>query len=351
MNVIYLFSFRLCHTIAKRYLELLRHDSFTCSIPEQYGQILPNDNPNSIVNYNWNHPDNVLHMQIGLSCCPSPNESDLSKVWSRHRSSLIDLFSSLQGIHVIVENLDHRFTDGEDDAFVYIREIDLKLCFKNGVGHVWHLVPNGTYTVEVTVPGLDKPMIKYMVPVQVAEFTEVFFLLPSNQMMPKFFVIFTMACFSMVMLFCVVILCRCCARGEYGSNTKWLNHIDQHGSIRGSKGRGSKSHNRPSYDGFQLLTRGGGKSKTLFEESESEDDMLDKSMKQYGLKMPPTKIYRDEFSSQSSEDELPTHDQNSFLHNRHNNRVQGVDIIGNSRKLSEEEKWQSQPSQETILNM
>ena len=74
-------------------------------------------------------------------------------------------------------------------------------------------------------------------------------------------------------------------------------------------------------------------------------------MKQYGLKMPPTKIYRDEFSSQSSEDELPTHDQNSFLHNRHNNRVQGVDIIGNSRKLSEEEKWQSQPSQETILNM
>ena len=115
-----LYSFRLCHTIAKRYLELLRHETFTCSIPEQYRQILPDVNPNSLTNYNWNHPDNVLHMQIGLSCCPSPNESDLSKVWSRHRSSLIDLFSSLQGIHIIVENLDHRFTDGENDAFVYI---------------------------------------------------------------------------------------------------------------------------------------------------------------------------------------------------------------------------------------
>ena len=76
--------------------------------------------------------------------------------------------------------------------------------------------------------------------------------------------------------------------------------------------------------------------------------MLDKSMKQYGLKMPPTKIYRDEFSSQSSEDELPGKEHNSFLYNRHNN-ISRVDIIGNDRR-SEGHRW-PQSSQETILNM
>jgi hypothetical protein len=304
-----------------------------------------------MINYNWNHPDNVLHMGIGLSCCPSPHEADLSKVWSRHRTSLIDLFSSLQGIHVIVENLDHRFTDGEMDAFAYIREMDLKLYFKNGIGHIWHLLPNGTYTIEVTVPGITKPMIKYMVPVQVAEFQEVYFLLPSNQMMPKFFLIFMMACISMVMLIGVVMFCRCCARGS--PNNKWFNKIEQHNSLRGSKGRSGKSHHRPSYDGFQLLTRGGGKSKSLFEDDdESDEDMLDKSMKQYGLKMPPTKIYRDEFSSQSSDDEFPRNEDNTFLHNRHNNIVGGkVGIVGSNRKVSHQEKWPPKSSQETILNM
>ena len=298
-----------------------------------------------MINYNWNHPDNVLQMEIGLSCCPSPHEADLSKVWSRHRASLIDLFSSLQGIHVIVENLDERFTS-EMDAFVYIREVDLKIKFKNGIGHIWHLLPNGTYTIEVTVPTIPQPMIKYMVPIQVAEFQEVVFLLPPNRMMPKFFVLFLMACVSMVILICVAMFCRCCGRGEYGNNSKWLNQMDQHRS----KGRNSKSHHRPSYDGFQLLTRGGGKAKTLFEEDdESEDDMLDKSMKQYGLKMPPTKIYRDEFSSQSSEDELPRHEHNTFLRERYNN-VGGVDIIGRSRRSPEQQKWPPS-SQETILNM
>ena len=41
--------------------------------------------------------------------------------------------------------------------------------------------------------------------------------------------------------------------------------------MRGPKGRGSKSHHRPSYDGFQLLTRGGGKSKSLFEDDDEGD--------------------------------------------------------------------------------
>ena len=337
-------DFRLCHTLAQRYIDLLRHDSFTCSIPEQAGQILPNDNQNSIINYNWHNPDNVLHIQIGLSCCASPREVDLSKVWSRHRSSLIDLFSSLQGIHIIVENLDNRFSS-EEGASAYIREIDLTLNFKNGHGHIWHLLPNGVYTVEVTVAGLPKPMIKYMVPIQVAEFTEVVFLLPPNQMMPKFFVLLIMTCASMIILICAVVFCRCCGKNDYSNNSKWLNQIEQHGSIRGSKGRVAKSHHRPNYEGFQLLTRGGGKAKSLFEDDESEEEFLDRSMKQYGLKMPPTKIYRDEFSSQSSEDELQRQEHNSFLNVRQNGAR--VDVIRNNRKS---QKW-PQSSQETILNM
>ena len=303
-----------------------------------------------MINYNWHHPDNVLQMGIGLSCCASPSETDLSKVWSRHRSSLIGLFSSLQGIHIIVENLDD-VLGSETDAFAYIREIDLKLYFKKGHGHIWHLLPNGMYTVEVTVPGLPKPMIKYMVPIHVAEFTEVVFLLPPNQMMPKFFVLFLMACSSMIILICVVVFCRCCSKGDYSNNGKWLNQIEPHGSSRGSKGRGAKSHHRPNYDGFQLLTRGGGKAKSLFEDDdESEEEMLDKSMKQYGLRMPPTKIYRDEFSSQSSDDELPRQERNSFLNIRQNGvgGGEGVDIRRNGRKS--QQKW-PQLSQETILNM
>ena len=300
-----------------------------------------------MINYNWFHSDNVLQLGIGLSCCPSPRESDLSKVWSRHRASLIDLFGSLQGIHIIVENLDERYTS-EMDAFAHVKEVDLKIKFKNGIGHIWHLLPNGTYTIEVTIPTISTPMIKYMVPVQVAEFTEVVFLLPPNRMMPKFFLLFLMASVSMVILISVVMFFRCCARGEYGHNSKWFNKMDQRGgSTRTSKTR--KHQNRNNYDGFQLLTRGGGKSKSLFEDDdESEDDMLDKSMKQYGLKMPPTKIYRDEFSSQSSEDELPGKEHNSFLYNRHDN-ISRVDIIGNDRR-SEGHRW-PQSSQETILNM
>ena len=67
-------------------------------------------------------------------------------------------------------------------------------------------------------------------------------------------------------------------------------------------------------------------------------------------KMPPAKIYRDEFSSRSSEDELPRSANSSFLHNRRNNLGREVDVIGNNR-ASNQEKWPPQSSQETILNL
>ena len=284
-----------------------------------------------MINYNWNHPDNVLEMGIGLSCCPSPKEADLSKVWSRHRTSIIDLLSSLQGIHIIVQNLDERVRS-EKDVFAYIRELNLKLNFKSDSSHLWHLLPNGSYTIEVTVAGLPNSMVKYMVPIQLAEFTEVVFVLPPNEMMPKFIVLFLMVCTSMVILICVVMFCRCCSRANYINTGKWLHKIDQRGAIRGSKVRGGKHHHRPSHDGFQLLARGGSKAKSLFEDDdESEDDILDKSIKQYGLKMPPVKIYHDEFSSQSSEDELPSYEQNSFSNVKQNGGGR-VDVIERGRR-------------------
>ena len=221
------------------------------------------------------------------------------------------------------------FVVAEGDAVAYIKELDLHLNFKSDQTHVWHVLPKGIYTVNVTIVGHAESMTKYMVPIQIAEFTEVVFVLPPNQMIPKFVALFLIACISMVVMICAAVVCRCCGNTT-GNSAKWLSQSDNHnGSFRSSK---TRTHHRPSHDGFQLLTRGGAKAKSLFpsDDDESEDEILaNKSMKQYGLKMATAKVYHDELSSQSSEE-----DENSFLHirqNGSNGRGSGIGIIGHQR--------------------
>ena len=61
---------------------------------------------------------------------------------------------------------------------------------------------------------------------------------------------------------------------------------------RNQNGRGKKSSNR-SYEGFQLLNR---EERHMFEDEddfeEEEVEIFDKSVEQFGLKMPPAQVYR-----------------------------------------------------------
>ena len=246
-----------------------------------------------MTNYNWNHSDHVLEFGIGVSCCPSPEEKDLVKIWNRHRKSLINLLTSLQGIHVVVEDMESSYvSSGYDvnDATVYISELDLTLKTKD-YGHLWHLLPNGTYTVKVTVEGHDVPMTK-IVRVITASFTEVVFRLPPRQaFVPKFIVLFLMASTFLVAMLSAFV-CKCCKRN-------------------GLKRR--KTATRPSYKGFQPLN----KDDNLFNDDEEDNmELMEQSVEQYGLA--PTKIYHDETSSMSSSsgDEL---DKEAFLHVKSSN--------------------------------
>lgn len=257
----------LCHTLAKQYWSRLRGGHFACSRPELYGQIQPSFNPSSMINYNWNHRDNVLELGIGLACCPSPSEKDLATVWDRHRRSLIGLLSSLQGLHIRV---DHLYSSS--DAFATIKELDLKLPV-NEYGNLWHLLSNGSYTVTVEVDS-HIPITK-IVTVVSGEFTEVIYRLPYEPTMPRFVVVLILASVTMCVLLCSL-ACHC---------------------------RQQNGKHRRTYDGFQLLSR---EERNLFEDEDEEEEDLeifDKGVEQYGLKMPPTKVYHDVTSSSSEAEE------------------------------------------------
>ena len=45
-----------------------------------------------------------LELDLGVSCCPAPEETNLIQIWNRHKKSVFGLLGSLQGIHLIVKN-------------------------------------------------------------------------------------------------------------------------------------------------------------------------------------------------------------------------------------------------------
>ena len=221
-----------------------------------------------MTNYNWHHDDNVLELGIGVSCCPKPTEETLSTVWARTRPGLIGLLNSLQGIHVFVNNIDGR------KAHVTIKELgdDVKLTVDQ-YGHLWHLLSNGTFTVTVSVEGF-LPMTK-LVRVLNAAFTEVDFNLPYAPGLPRAITALALSSFILCILLCSLLVhCR----------------------------QGRKKSPR-SYEGFQLLSRE--ERHNMFEDDDDEEEVeiFDKSVEQFGLKMPPTKVYRDMTSSSDEEAE------------------------------------------------
>ena len=222
-----------------------------------------------MINYNWEEA--VTEMGLGISCCPKPAEGrNLYLVWKRMQPGLVGLLNSLQGMHVSVSNFNGR------SGVVTIQELKIKLNL-DSQGHLWYMLANGTFTITVEVEGYI-PMTK-MVRILTSEFTEINFALPYPSGLPG---AITVLIFSSVIV--CILLCTLFVHCQ----------------------RQNKKAAR-SYDGFQLLAR---EERNLFEDEYDEEDeteMFDKSVAQFGLKMPAAKVYRD-FSS--SEEEV---DEDSFL--------------------------------------
>ena len=244
-------------------------DNCKASDSQQRKKVITSAPASSSINYNWHHKDNVLELGIGLTCCPKPKEKDLQRVWDRTRPALVGLLNSLQGIHVYVSNLDGR------SALIGIEE-DLPVLSVGPEGHLWHLMSNGTFTVTLTVEGF-MPMTK-LVRVFAAEFTEVNFELPYPAGIPRAVTVLILTSIILVLLLCMLV-----------------SHY--RGGPEGKK-------TVRSYEGFQLLSRD---ERHIFEdmteEMDEEDDFefFDKIVEQFGLKMPPSKVYRD-FTSSSDEE-------------------------------------------------
>lgn len=236
-----------------------------------------------MINYNWLHPDNVLEMGIGVSCCPKPSEAKLSNVWNRMRPGLIGLLNSLQGIHIYVNNIDGRQAKVTIEEAGGGRQLNLMV---DQYGHLWHLLNSGTVTVTVKVEGFT-PMTK-LVRIFSAEFTDVDFNLPYTSGMPRAMTAVALSSVILCILLCSLFI-----------------------HCRQERKKGTRS-----YDGFQLLSR---EERQMFEDEEDEDEeeIFDKSVEQFGLKMPPTKVYRDITSS--SEDET---EEEAFLKIRRTNTTE-----------------------------
>jgi len=265
---------KLCHDLANQFWSQSKKadneaSSPTCQ-PGTSHKIVTSSQPTSMTNYNWHHTDNVLELGIGVSCCPKPTEEMLSSIWARTRPGLIGLLNSLQGIHVFVSNINGQ------KAQVTIKELgnDVKL-YVDQYGHMWHLLAKGSYTITVSVEGY-LPMTKFVHVVNAA-FNEVDFNLPYAPGLPRAITALALSSFILCILLCSLLVhCR-------------------------QNGRGKKSSNR-SYEGFQLLNR---EERHVFEDEddfeEEEVEIFDKSVEQFGLKMPPAQVYRD-ITSSSEED-------------------------------------------------
>ena len=259
---------KLVRDFASQYWSHLRSDiSVENSCTESQKNLVTSEPTTSSINYNWQHKDNVLELGIGLTCCPKPKEKELQNVWDKTRPALVGLLNSLQGIHVYVSNIDGR------EAVIVIE--DNLILSLGPEGHLWHLMSNGTVTVTLKVEGFV-PMTK-LVRVFAAEFTEVNFDLPYPSGIPRAVTVLIISSIILVILLCM--LASHC-RSQEGKK-----------SVR-------------SYEGFQLLSRD---ERHIFEEDmmmdeEDEVEFFDKSVEQFGLKMPPSKVYRD-FTDSSEEEE------------------------------------------------
>jgi len=74
---------------------------------------------------------------------------------SKYRRSLVGLLSSLQGVHLELENSGFP----ADEARATIAELNLTLPF-DVHGQLWHLLPTGRFTISVTTRDSQRPTVK-----------------------------------------------------------------------------------------------------------------------------------------------------------------------------------------------
>ena len=262
---------QLCHELASEYWSRLKQADLntSCPLQKQRENLITSAESSSSANYHWQHKNNVLELGIGLTCCPKPEEKELRTVWERVRPALVGLLNRLQGIHVFVSNLDGR------EARVTIAETNLSLGL-GPEGHLWHLMSDGAFTITLKVEGF-MPMTK-LVRVFAAEFTEVNFDLPYPSGMPRAVTLLILSSVVLVAMLCMLAV-QCRRSPQIGPK-------------------------RPkSYEGFQLLSRE--EQGHIFEDMDDDDEMedfFDKGVQEFGLKMPPSKVYRD-FTSSEEEDQ------------------------------------------------
>ena len=232
-----------------------------------------------MTNYNWKQ-NSLLELGIGLSCCPSPEEVLLDSIWDRHRTSLLNLIYTLQGIHIRIDNVNPRSA-----ASVWISETGETFDVQE-YGELWRLLGAGKYTVTVSVAGF-KNMTK-VVTVSHSRFTDVVFVMPFREpAVPRFIVFsFSATIFTIFLLF--LLYCQC--------------HKNQKSTAKKRKQQ-KQRQSSSSYNGFQLLKRDVGESNFYRDDVDEEDEIefLNVGTEKYGLP-PKVKVYHD-LATSSSEDE------------------------------------------------
>lgn len=273
------FISRLAQVLAKTYIDQLRSDYISpCSMKTGSNPgITINTSPSNMLNYNW-AAKGTLEMAIGVGmCCEAADksESEVSRLWFRHHISLINLLSSIEGIHVQIDNW-----TASQTASVQIKETQEVFPVWD-YGQWWHILPAGQYTVTVKVSG-HNDMIK-VVTVIPESITDVVFALPAGQdHLPGLliFILVTLVCFGALGL-----IYYCCYRQR----------------IRKTR--------RQSYNGFSLLARD---ERNLFHDDVEDDDdeeeeieFLSEGMtKPYSVRKPKNgKVYQDLPTSSSEEDD------------------------------------------------
>ncbi len=229
--MIFFFFASLCRRFANEYLSSLRRGS-SPSLPScptssilSSPPVAPSANPGSLVNHVWERagPRAVaLSPGVGAGadgCCAAPDAAAVGAAWDRHRPALLAMATSayLQGAHIQVEGA------GLDPDFrVYLADRDLLLLpASSGQGHLWHLLPEGAYTVRVSVDGYADET-KLVTVEEKGGFTDVVFAVePKAPAVPRLVV----ACMTMT-IFLLLLLCfmgtRCRRRRRVRSH---LHHL------------------------------------------------------------------------------------------------------------------------------
>ncbi|XP_040575872.1 carboxypeptidase D [Lepeophtheirus salmonis] len=224
---------RLTASLSSRYINSLQSTSPTCT---QNPSIKYSQSSYSMSNMNWNEFE-IIELGLGISCCPYPEVTELTHIWSRHRRSLLSLISSgLQGIHISIP---------QEGSSVQIQEISSN-DFLVDNGNLWIALPEGLYTLSIDIPG--HITTNKIVRVYTGEFTHILSPLPPTSGLPKMIVLLIILATFAALLFLGPFYCHC--------------------------RRERRKRRRRNYDGFTPLHGSSWKGDSRYtDEDEFEDDV------------------------------------------------------------------------------